>query len=42
MHGVDDHSRADRNGAVGPGLDDAPGRLVAEDEGEGPDGGQSR
>ena len=38
--GIDDHSRPHRNCAVGPGLDDAPGRLVAEDEGEGPDGGQ--
>ena len=26
----------------GAGLDDPPGRLVAEDEGEGPDGGQGR
>ena len=28
--------------AVGSGLDDAPGRLVAEDEGKRPDGGQRR
>ena len=38
--GVDDDSRPDGHRAVGPRLDDPPGRLVAEDEGEGPDGGQ--
>ena len=40
MHGSMTTLVPDGDGAVRSRLDDPAGRLVAEDEGEGPDGGQ--